>query len=275
MITPVWQSALKQAAHYSNFMSNLTPDIRINKNGVPVKKYVRTDPKTGSDAVAKLPIPSSGTNTPRPATPLLLEEFKRTVLTSDFTLDDLDPDAVQELESLMKYDEEQSPKLYNMQSAFRHGLDTLEGEARIAFLHNVAVFGGAVQGCKSGTYTTYVNGLDQYPDSMLYHGIDYLLDAPEKTMERAQHLLAFTAKAAQEVNDALIYDSFMETWDSDSGVTEVYTILRDAELAAYIMDHPERGDEIIEMTKTDGALPMETIAARFDLGVPSLSEGML
>lgn len=57
-------------------MSNLMPEIRTNKNGVPVKKYVRADPKSASSA-SSLPAPLSSPASKHQPSAAQLEPKKR------------------------------------------------------------------------------------------------------------------------------------------------------------------------------------------------------
>lgn len=262
--------------HYSRCMSNLMPEVHVNKNGVPVKKYVRVDPKSGSGATGNLPMPSMGSAVPRVAAPLLGMEIANASAAEGFTLDDLDSEAVGEIESLLKGDEDQRPKLYGTLSAVKHALNTLNGEARVVFLHNVAAFGAVLQGKANNSFVSYINGLSAYPDTVLYPDMDYLLDAPEKTMERAQHLLDFTTKAYERSKDRLVYDAFIETWaTSTPGESDLYTNLRDPKLAMYVMDHPEQSEQIMELLHGKEDIPFELMVDRLNFSVQSMSEGLL
>jgi hypothetical protein len=257
-------------------MSNLMPEVHVNKNGVPVKKYVRADPKSGSGAASKLPMPSAGFGNTRTTTPRLGIELSRTTA-AGFSIHDLDPAAAKEIESLLEYDAEQRTRLYHTVSAVRHAIDTLEGESRVTFLHNVAAFGSVMQGDNNTSFTSYINGLSAYPDSVLYPDIDYILDAPEEMLERAQCLIEFTLKAQRSSGDRLVYDSFIETWATSdpSGESTIFTKLHDSKLAAYVMDHPEQSDRILELMNGPEEMSVELMADRLNFSVQAMSEGLL
>lgn len=266
--------------HYSNFMSNLIPEKRVNKNGVAVTKHVRTN--QSSAASASFPSPSPGANTARPATPLIDEAIVlfRNRPVRGFTLDDVAPEALEKLEALLKEESEMKPSSSSVCNGIGTALGQITLEECVEYMHNIAVFAPIITGLKDNTVSvsTYVTGLKQYPEEVLWPNMDYLKDAPESSIERAKSLVDFTLKASRRtvVSDAIVYDSFMELWDSEGGVTDVYIKLNDDELATYIMDHPEHGDAILDMVEREGGtLPVKLMADRLNHEVSSLRDGVL
>jgi hypothetical protein len=261
-------------------MSNLIPEKRVNKNGVAVTKHVRANQTPA--ASASFPSPSPGVNTARPATPLLEAAtplFQRGAI-GDFTLDDVAPEALEKIEELLKADSEMKPPSYSVGNSIGTALGQDSLEKCVEYLHNVAVFAPLVTALRDNnlSISAFVTGLKYYPNDVLWRNMDYLKEAPESLAEKAKNLMEFTLKASGRsvVSDALIYDAFMEEWDSENGVSDVYIKLKDDDLAAYIMEHPEHGDAILDMVEREGkALPAKLMADRLNHDVQPLSEGIL
>lgn len=262
-------------------MSNLIPEKRVNKNGVAVTKHVRPDLKSGSPV--KLPAPPAGPSTPRAATPSLdttlkvtREYHKNSGHTAiPFTLDDLDPSVVQELETLLQNDDAMKPRSYVISSGITSALSQDTVEKCVTYMHNIAVFGPLLAGPENNSISGYISGLNHYSEAVLPPNQDYLIDATYEQREKALELVYFTLRANRlEDESPLVYDSFMDSLGSDDGM-EVYFKLKDDELAAYIMEHPEHGDAIIEMMNKEGALPVQLMVDRLNHEVSSLRDGVL
>jgi hypothetical protein len=261
-------------------MSNLIPEKRVNKNGVVVTKHVRANQTPAVST--SFPSPSPGINTARPATPILeaaLPLFQRGAI-GEFTLDDVAPEALEKIEALLKADSEMKPASYSVGNSISTALGQDSLEKCVEYLHNVAVFAPLVTALRDNSLSVsaFVTGLKYYPNDVLWGNMDYLKEAPDSLTEKAKSLMEFTLKANKRdvVSDALIYDAFMEQWDSENGVSDVYIKLRHDDLAAYIMEHPEHGDAILDMVEEAGEmLPLELLKGRLNHDVQPLREGFL
>lgn len=260
---------------------NLRPEKRMDKNGRLVTKHVRAGDISKEVSLPSVKQPSVSRHL---QAPLLIEQIalgksareKLGVGIIDFTLDDLDPEAVESLEELLRADEEMRPTSYVTQSAISNamGSDTLE--QCVTTMHNITVFGEVFAVPDNPGMVSYVKGIGQYSTDVANLEVDYLLDAEPEEAASIAALLKFTMEAHQSLDEVAVYDSFFDTFDSSSGVTESYVKLKDDDLAAYIVEHPDRADEILGMIKDAGhLLPVELVDARFNHEVQSIRDGVL
>lgn len=261
-------------------MSNLIPEKRVNKNGVVVTKHVRASQP--APVTASFPSPNPGAGKPRPATPLFEESLAlfQKEDTSGFSIDDLAPEALEKIEALLLADAQMKPTSYSVSNGIGTALLQSSLEERTRYFHNIAVFGPIVMARKDNnlSVSSFVTGLGQYSDDVLWPKVDYLIDAPEDLTQKAKNLLEFTIKAngREVVSDALVYDSFMDKWESGNEIDDVFMKIKEKEVALYVMDHPEHGDALLDMIEeAGGILPMELIKGRLNHDVQSLREGFL
>lgn len=261
-------------------MSNLIPEKRVNKNGVAVTKHVRAN--QSSSVSTSFPPPNPGAAKARPATPVLNKQmslFQRGNI-GGLSLDDLAPEALEKIEALLIADSEMEPKSYSVGNSIGTALLQPSMEKCVEYMHRIAVFAPLVTAMKdeSLSVSSFLNGLEKYPEEVLWPNMDYLKEAPESLTEKAKNLMRFTLKANERgaVIDFLVYDSFMEEWDKDGGVTDVYTKLKSDELAVYVMEHPEHGDAVLDMVEEAGSmLSVKLMADRLNHDVSSLRNGVL
>lgn len=263
-------------------MSNLIPEKRINKNGVAVTKHVRAD--TSARTSAAIPSPASVPGMRRASTPLLdanlgLAHDSRKTQGKEplaFTLDDLDPEAVEQIERLLQADYNMRPRSYVIHSGVNAAvsMDTLE--QCVARMHNVAIFGEITAGPDDNSITGYLSGLEHYGEAVLQQGQDYVLDVPQEQVEKVANLIDFTIKANKKLGETIVYDSFMDTFNDESGVTDFFIKLRDDELAAYILEYPEHSDGILDMLeKEEELLPVQLMHDRLTHDVQAIRDGVL
>ena len=260
-------------------MSRLVPEKRVNKNGVAVTKHVRADPKESVPVTLPSPSVSASAKPPAFQPKFFNDLLKDAVLTDGVTLtvDDLDPEAAQKIESMLRADDQMMPRSYVVRSGIASGLSKTTTEECVAYLHNIAALGDIITGPDSNSMTAFMNGLNHYPDKVLPAGRDYFLDVPEKEVERVRNLLDFTVKANRR-DLGFVYDSFMDNFSNgfaDDDIVPLHTKITDDELAVYIMDHPEHHDDILRMAEQEGDLSAEVIKGRLNHEVQSLREGFL
>lgn len=253
-------------------MSNLIPQKRADKNGRMVTRHVK--PLTTPSSPPSIPAPTNdsvwaggGITIPSGVSSVQDIWNKNRISRTQYTLADFDPDAVKEINRLI----EESKKLdrsFGLNLAIGQALDLMATDGIKSGLHNVAVFGPCVIRHANNDVTPFITALHE-----LYapREIDFYLEATDKERLSATALVEFTVRAEMELGESVVkYSS-----EDDEEILE-YTELRDPKLTTFILENPEKADDVFDILLQDkGAVPVDVIQERLQHTEKTLRNGVL
>lgn len=188
---------------------------------------------------------------------------------SGIKLEDLDQDAVAEIERLMEtYKGAGSAPKMGLQISVTSALSLIESEGIHNELHNLAVFGKHIFPYCNVESEQYVRALHEMtaPEE-----IDYLNGATDEQRASAEALISFTVRAEAALGEKVIRYS---TEDPEEDFE--YTELRDPELTRFIMDNPDKAEDVLDiLTQEKDSIPVDVIKMRLLHDEKALNGGVL
>lgn len=266
--------------------SNLVPKHITDKNGVQTTRWVKPD--AGSKSATRIPSPSVGTSAKKELeTPNMDLLFGQSRLSySTMTVNDLNQDALATVESLLaraNEDDQFGSSATNMRSLVSAALKNISDnhhEDQSAF-NNVAALGESVAFSGSMTDSSidvYLNGIwDRFP------GVnDFYTDASEEQVAQARALCRLTASLQYKyLEEYMGYNEFDPDDNiedhADDDPAEYYTKIHPdhKELVDFVMERPERVDEIVRIIRERDSVDVGMLAQVLDHEQAALKEGTL